>query len=478
MKRWLWGAIVVLVLAAIGGAGYLGMQSAQVPEATLPVVPQTVAVTRGDVQQTVTAPGELVQTRQATLSFDVSGKLAELDLRPGDRVTAGQILARLDTAPLERALEEAQLKLSLAQAEYARQLADAELSVQTAQLKLEQAQIDHTRQITEAEQSLQTAQARLAQARLQYPDLTAAEIKLNQARADEAYARDEYQKALDRPWEPQAVRDGALRAWHAAQDALTIVEAEYQAALNNRAVKDQDLALLTLDVQKAEAKLADLRAGSDPFPALDLHKAQKALADLQADGVDPLLRLAVAQAQADLDAATLTAPSGGVVLEIKAGVGESVSAGAPLIVLANPADVEIKASVIEEDIPLIAPGQPVELFFDTIPDETPLGTVARVVPQRISGDRPLYPVYITVQGHLSDKLFPGMTVDASIVVEQRTDVLRLPRALVRSRPDGTAQVQVWTGLTTETRTVTVGLRGDAYIEIVSGLQEGDQVVSQ
>jgi multidrug resistance efflux pump len=62
------------------------------------------------VQQTVTAPG----------------KLAELDLPPGDRVQAGQTRARLGTAPLERALEEAQLKLSLAEAAYARQLSNAE----------------------------------------------------------------------------------------------------------------------------------------------------------------------------------------------------------------------------------------------------------------------------------------------------------------------------------------------------------------
>lgn len=478
MRRWLWIVLIVFILAAVGGAGYLGAQSVTGPEETPSVVPQTVEVVRGDVQQTVTAPGELVQIGQRVLSFDVSGKLVELELRPGDRVRAGQILAQLDATPLERALEEAQLKLSLAETEYVRQLSDAQLAVQTAQLKLEQAQIEHTRQITEAEQALQTAQVRLAQARLQYPDLTAAEIKLNQAQADEAYAHDEYKKALDRPWEPQEMRDGLLRAWHAAQDILAIAEADYQTALNGQAAKDQDLALLALDIEQAQAELADLRTGDDPFPALDLQTAQKALTDLQAKGVDPLLRLAVEKAQADLDARMLIAPADGVVMEVKAGVGEQIGAGTALVVLADPADVEIEASVVEEDITLVASGQPVELFFDAVPDATPSGAVARIVPQRISGDRPLYSVYVTLAGDLPDGLFPGMTVDASIVVAQRTDVLLLPRSLVRARPDGTATVQVWTGRTIQDREIVVGLRGDAYVEIVSGLNEGDQVVSQ
>jgi HlyD family secretion protein len=71
-----------------------------------------------------------------------------------------------------------------------------------------------------------------------------------------------------------------------------------------------------------------------------------------------------------------------------------------------------------------------------------------------------------------------MTVDASIVIAKQSNVLRLPRALVRARSDGTAQVRVWVGDHTEDRTVKVGLRGDQYVEIVDGLSEGEQVVSR
>ena len=89
MKRWLVLVLAGLVLAAVGGAGYLGAQSVAEPQATVFAIPQTVEVTRGNVQQTVTAPGELVQTGQSVLSFDVPGKLDAIDLRPGDRASPG-----------------------------------------------------------------------------------------------------------------------------------------------------------------------------------------------------------------------------------------------------------------------------------------------------------------------------------------------------------------------------------------------------
>jgi HlyD family secretion protein len=73
---------------------------------------------------------------------------------------------------------------------------------------------------------------------------------------------------------------------------------------------------------------------------------------------------------------------------------------------------------------------------------------------------------------------PGMTVDASVVIDKREDVLRLPRSLVRTRADDTATLKVWNGVSTEERTVKVGLRGNQYVEILSGLAEGDQVVSR
>ena len=127
---------------------------------------------------------------------------------------------------------------------------------------------------------------------------------------------------------------------------------------------------------------------------------------------------------------------------------------------------------------LVQVGQTVELFFDAQPEALVNGRVCRIVPQRQPGsDRPLYPVYIAPD-ELPEGLALGMTVDASIITASRSDVLRLPRTLARARSDGTAQVKVWADGQIETRTVKVGLRGDVYVEILDGLQNGELVVGQ
>ena len=111
MKRWMFVLGAVLVIGLIAGAGYLGTRSAQ--QETTPAVqaPTTVEVTRGDVQQTVTAPGRLVGTRKTALALDVSGKLSEILARPGEHVQAGDALVRIDPAPLEEKVAAAQADL-------------------------------------------------------------------------------------------------------------------------------------------------------------------------------------------------------------------------------------------------------------------------------------------------------------------------------------------------------------------------------
>jgi RND family efflux transporter MFP subunit len=184
------------------------------------------------------------------------------------------------------------------------------------------------------------------------------------------------------------------------------------------------------------------------------------------------------RARADLEAAVLRALFDGVVIEVNATTGDHVSEGTGLVTLLDPASVEAKTSVIEEDLPLVEVGQAVELFFDARPEAVVQGRVARIVPQREPGsDRPLYTVYVELD-QLPQGLVPGMTVDASIVIDSRSDVLQLPRALVRARSDGTAQVKVWTNGQVEDRAIKVGLRGDVYVEILDGLREGEQVVGQ
>lgn len=117
------------------------------------------------------------------------------------------------------------------------------------------------------------------------------------------------------------------------------------------------------------------------------------------------------------------------------------------------------------------------MFFDARPDITINGRVERILPKRIEGNRPLYNIYICLD-EIPDGLADGMTSDASVTIARRADVPCLPRAVVRASGEGKANLKVWDGVQTQNRSVTVGLRGDAFVEILSGLKEHEKVVTQ
>jgi HlyD family secretion protein len=497
MKRWMLVVAIVLVIGMVVAAGYLGTQSAQGKDTPGTEKPSTVAVTRGDVQTTVTAPGHLVNAREALLAFGVSGKLAQVNVQPGLKVSAGQVLAQLDQAPLLEGVSTAQANLDAAQARMdqlqagpspaewaAAQLAltgaearlraliagpsAAELAASEAEVAAARNELDHQRSLPDpsaliqAQAQLDKAAAVLQQAQAAYdrvkgrPDvgMLPQALALQQATIDYQTAR----AGLD------AARQKATPA------ALEAAQARLAAAVARRdqlraGPSADELALAELQVEKARADLDQLAAGPG---AADLRQAQAAV---------NLARLSLTKAQADLAAATLVAPFDGTVLEVSAGPGEGIAAAAVLIRLADGSRLEVEATVIEEDLPLVRAGQQVEMFFDARPEAQVQGSVVRIVPERLPGDRPLYPVYITI-ADLPEGLLAGMTADASIVVDSRQDVLLLPRVLVGARSDGTATVQVWTDGEVKERTVQVGLRGDVYVEILDGIAEGEEVVAQ
>lgn len=480
MKKWVIGlSAALLALIVIGGAGYMGVQSGQATASDTPPAPVTVAVTRGDVQQTVTAPGQVVNTQEALLGFEISGQVAEIMVRPGELVAAGQVLARLNERPLREKLETAQLELAQAEKEHAHDLAEAELEVQIAAAELSQAQ-GQVSSLTAAAAALTAAQAELQdllagpdenEMRAAAADLRQAEVTLKQAQ----WAYDQIAYRGDVGSSPEAAR---------LQEATLDYEAKL--ARYNLAVEPAapaDIAAAKAKVQQAQTDYDQAQVGQETnqqklvILEARLEKARLNLKALQA-GVDPALTRAVKTAEEALQAATLTAPFAGIVLEVEARPGETVIDRAGVILMTAANTVEVWSKVIEEDLPLVQIGQAVELFFDAVPEVTAQGRVARIVPQRIEGeDRPLYSVYITLD-KLPDKLIAGMTADASIIIAEKQDVLRLPRALVQAGASDTAIVEVWANQQIGRREIQLGLRGDVYVEIVAGLAEGEQVVGQ
>lgn len=466
MKRTLF--LILFVLILVLGAGYYGFQTTTPPPTEEAIqAPETVAATMCDVSQSVAAPGKLVNTSYTTLQMPYDGTLAEINVRPGDRVTAGDTLARLGH-----------------EEDFAAQVAAAELEVLQAQKAYDDLFTNADLKIAEALVNLVNAQQSVTEAQRARTKLDAPradDLNLQQAEAQYLLAKEAYKEALkafdavDHKPLTHPERILALQRLTAAQQEMELKLATWNWLLlppppADFEQADADLTLAQAQLTVAQQAYDAVQAGPDD---LDIQLAEAKIADAQAK---------LATAQAALESLAIIAPLDGIadeyiVVEVKATSGETLPAGSSLLTLIDPQAIEVEATVIEEDYPYVEVGQKVQLYFDAIPDADVTGTITRILPTRTGGDRPLYNIYIQLNT-IPDKLAEGMTADASVVIAERNEVLCLPRGVVRASSGGTTVLDIWTGSEIEHRTVEIGLRGDVQVEILSGLEEGELVVAK
>jgi membrane fusion protein, macrolide-specific efflux system len=389
-------AVILFALVGIliiSGAGYFGFASSNTPEPT--PTPQTVSVTLCDVEQTVTAPGNLVNVNQANVNMPTGGRISIVSVRVGDKVRAGQTLAELDPVTTS------------------------------------QAQLD----LLETQDELEKLQKR--RTALDYPRATDDFIKDLRRQVKAAKQTVSELEGAAKSAEDPAIRSQLLASLTTAKENLRSLESK--------------LSWYTSNPTESEIVAAD---------------SELALAQAKYDA-----------AKAVLESLEIKSPFSGVVFEVVAQSGQSYQAEATLFTIGDPKALEVMANITEEDYPIVSVGQSVEVYFDARPEVTVKGKVERIIPKRIEGDRPLYNIYVSLN-EIPDGLADGMTSDTAITIAKHAGVLCLPRAVVRASGGDTTTVKVWDSVQESTQEINVGLRGDTYVEIVSGLNEGDQVVTR
>lgn len=192
-------------------------------------------------------------------------------------------------------------------------------------------------------------------------------------------------------------------------------------------------------------------------------------------------------AQERLDDYRITSPITGTVVEktVKAGdnVGTGSNSNSTLCIIYDLSYLQMTLNIDELDIDNVEVGQTVNITSDAKEGQTFTGVVTKVsVVGTTSGGTTTYPVTVRIDD--TEGLRPGMNVDAEIVLTSADDVLAIPgtavnrgntvlitsdspsaaNALEQEAPEGYVYVQVETGVS-----------DDSYIEITSGLQEGDTV---
>ncbi|MEW6303647.1 MAG: efflux RND transporter periplasmic adaptor subunit [Verrucomicrobiota bacterium] len=236
---------------------------------------------------------------------------------------------------------------------------------------------------------------------------------------------------------------GIIQKLHA--DFNSIVKA-------GQVVAELDAATYKANVSSAEGNLANARASLELAQvnakrAKELHdnklisesEYDKTMADLhQAEASVKISEASLERARVDLARCTIYAPIDGIVISRSVDVGQTVAASlsAPtLFVIANDlTKMQINANVSEADVGMIEVGQDVNFTVDAFPGRTFYGKVVQIRNSPIVVQNVVTYDTIIEVSNKDLKLKPGMTANASIVVAQRDNVLRIANAALRFRP--------------------------------------------
>jgi HlyD family secretion protein len=301
-----------------------------------------------------------VEADDVQIAPEVAGRVLELKVAEGDRVTKGDLIARLDTRDTE---------LALARARADRAQADAQLRLLLAGSRPEDIR--------------QSA----AQATASRADVSAAEADLANAQAD-----------LDRYDALLRANAGSRKARDDAQMRRDVAEQRVRAARGRSHASEESAARV-----KAGSRPQEIQAARARLAAVDAQIAtsEKALAD-----------------------ATITAPVGGVVTEKLVNVGELVAPRTPLVVITDQDHAWGEVFVDEPIVPRVKLGQPATVFTDagqSIPGKlTYISPRAEFTPRNVQTaeerSRLVYRVKVGVD-NTTGVLKPGMPVEAEIQLQ-------------------------------------------------------------
>lgn len=357
--------IVSVVVVAVGAYIFAQQDGAEQTTAT------TAVVQRGTVTLAAAASGTIEAAQTRGLSFSVSGTVTELNVKAGDTVTKGKVLARIDDD-------------------------DAQDAVDSAEERVENAE------------------------------------------------------------------DAVERAEEALTASSSCTTAATQAAAGSTSGTGGSSSGGSSGGQGGSSSCSTKTSTTD-----NLLSAEQQLNNA---------KLTLTQAKTDLAGTVIKAPIGGRVLSVGGVVGSTVSPGGTgFIVIGSVDDLAVKVQFSEADVNRIAVGQ-VATITMTDRDDEYTGKVSQIDPAgTISSQLVRYGVVIAFDD-VPDDVLLGQSANVTITTASAENVLYVASTAVTEVSGSTGSVTVRGSDGDVPRTVQIGLRGDQYTEISSGLAEGDKVV--
>ena len=459
---------------------------------------QTAQVQRQDLTVSVSGSGTVTPIESYQVSALVTGEILESPFEDGDQVEKDQLLYRIDPGSAQTALQQAQLSVQQAQMNYDTLASSLQVKaigggvVQTLHVQEGDlvsagtaiADITDTSTMTltvpfQAGDAAHISAGQTAQVTLSGTLETLTGTVESVASADQVGNGG----ALVRQVKIRLTNPGALTETTSATARVGTYACAAGGTLSPQ-LRQTITAAASGEITNLNVSVGSRVSAGTVLAAIGGESAENSLADAALAVQNA--QLSLQSAQEALDSYTITSPISGTVIEKNLKAGDQLNGGdsGAMAVIYDLSQLELQMDVSELDIGQIQPGQTVEITAEALPGQTFTGVVEKVSVNGTTTDGfTTYPVTILLSEY--GDLNPGMNVSAHIIVERSENALCVPAEAVNS--DGTVLVAgegafAEDGVTIadpskiESRPVTLGRGNQDYVEITSGLEEGETVL--
>jgi multidrug efflux pump subunit AcrA (membrane-fusion protein) len=473
-----WGlAILATVLIAIGVTS-LGSGSSTSAAATK----RTATVGKGVVQSTVSGNGTLEPAQKLELSFGASGEVTAIDVKAGETVTKGEVLAEVDSSSARASLASAEAKLL-----------EAEEAVETAA----EAEEEESEEVAyEGDATTEFVGLISEGGTAAAPKEETEEQKVEEPTKEEPAAS---KKEKEKPTASTKAKEEPTGSTKAKEEPTGSTSAKEEPTGSTTAkegterpeASKEEAAAPQFEAAAPQAQAAAPSEGtqSSAAPAVSLPTAEANLREAQ---------LSVKSGRQEVRETTLRAPISGTIASVAGSVGETVNGGpsggsgtseasspeaiggestssgsaSAFMVLAQLQRLKLEVSFSESDIGKVSKGQTATVSIDSMEGTELAGRVTAVslLPSEGSTGVVEYPATILLT-QSAKGLRAGMSASAEVVVEQVKNAITVTGEALTGKT-----VTVEEEGKEVTKTVTTGLEGDETTQIVSGLKVGQTVV--
>jgi len=414
--------IAILVIVLLGG-GFIAFRTLTSINQGAKSKENTEVVESTSLSVKIKSSGSVVPIQTVNLSPKQAGKLAELLVEQGDRVTRGQIVARMDSTNLIPQLDQAQAGAAASEANL---------------VKLRNG--NRTEDIASAQARVESARGRLEAARSRLALASSKTSRFRDLQAEGAITRDRLDELLTDDRSAQA-------DVFTAQANLTEATRQFEQSRNGTRFED---------IAQAEAQLA------------------QAVASIQS-------------VEVQIEDTVIRAPFAGIITQKYASVGAFVtptttasltnsSTSTSIVAIAN--GLEIIAKVPEIDISQIKIGQDVEIVADAFPTEVFKGKVRLIAPEAIIEQNVTsFQVRISLETG-KDKLQSGMNTDLRFIGRRIENALVVPTVAIVTQAGQIGLLVANENGQPKFQPVTIGTTVDDQTQILEGVKSGDRVFVQ